>query len=337
MNARLTVTQCGFCHAPMPAVTRRAIYCSSTCRSRAHRARKRSERSVSAAGRDAFHSGTRTQRKSPCGVAPASMESGSKPICTYMGADDSVPFAGHTSRNGGTRTPRNARCDVESVLVGVDRCLGCATKLGAVRYGTRCCSNRCRKRIYRWRKDGLWPRARLLADAWGIRPRDLWRTPPELFAQLDQVFHFGLDCASAGDDALCGRWITPEEDALTVSWRDRCPDGMSAFVNPPYSRLGGGLLRWVEKAIEERDAGLPVVMLIPPDPSTQYHKLVRRHAVEERCTPTRLAFLHPDTGVPTPGNRGASMVVPFLPGVSGPATATFLDDPWSPHVSSYFA
>jgi len=272
----------------------------------------------------------RTRRARYCGATCRSAAHRSR-----VRGPRSVAFPCHADDHTGTSTPRTPTCNVEAVLRDTERCLGCAQRLVGVRFGTRCCSSRCRKRVHRWRRSGLWPRAELLAAAWGIRPRDLWRTPPELFARLHADFHFGLDCASAGDDALCGRWITPEDDALSVSWRDRCPDGAAAFVNPPYSRLGGGLLAWVEKAIEERDVGLPVVMLIPPDPSTRYHQLVRVEAAEERCSRRRLAFLHPDTGVPTAGNRGASMIVPFLPGLRGKATATFLDDPWSPAVAGW--
>ena len=254
-------------------------------------------------------------------------------------ASRSVALASHLVAGGVTRTPRNAepRPDVQASLTLAGRCHGCGTRLGSVRAGTRCCSGRCRTRVHRWRKSGRWPRAELLAAAWGISPRDLWRTPPDLFRQYDEVFGFGLDCASAGDDALASTFITPEDNALEVSWNDRLPEGFrSAFCNPPYSRKGGGLLAWVEKALEERDAGLPSVLLVPPDPSTRYHQLLHQECAELGLTRKRVPFLHPDTGVPTPGNRGASMFAVLLPGHTGPAVHRFLDEPWSPAVSSFF-
>lgn len=298
---------CDHCGEPIAGRTKRARYCGPPCRRRAFRARRAPSRSVPSACLSSTYSDTRTERKSPDHPA----------------------------------VPRRPRCNAEAVLWSNGRCLGCGLVLGqvldTVRAGTTTCSSRCRSRVHKYRRSTHWPRAELLAAAWGLRPRDFWRTPPELFGSLDAVFGFGLDCASAGDDALCDTYITPELDALKVSWRDRCPPGQAAFVNPPYSPLGGGLLAWVEKAIAERDAGLPVVMLIPPDPSTRYHQLVREEAVEERCSKRRLSFLHPDTGLPKAGNRGASMVVPFLPGHRGPATATFLGDPWTDAVAEWAA
>jgi len=112
--------------------------------------------------------------------------------CRARAARRSVRLASRAEASEVTRGARNATCDVEWALTRAGRCLGCGEQLGEVRTGTRCCSQRCRMRVSRWRKRGQWPRAELLASAWGIQPRDLWRTPPDLFGQYDAVFEFGL-------------------------------------------------------------------------------------------------------------------------------------------------
>lgn len=204
-------------------------------------------------------------------------------------------------------------------------CQGCGELFRPSSTRHRWCSSRCRLRGHRGRAS----RSAALAARWGIEARDFWRTPPWLFAQLDREFAFGLDAAAAGpSDALCARFLTPDEDALTCSWRALCdPDRPAAFVNPPYSRKGGrgkGLLLWAQGMVRARDEGLTVVALVPPSPGTRYHRLLHEEAVELRLPDRRLAFLHPDTGQPTAGNRGDSMVAVLRPGQSGPARTTYI-------------
>ncbi len=203
-------------------------------------------------------------------------------------------------------------------------CMGCGETFHRATRRQRWCSGRCRSRGWR----GTASRSRALAAQWDLEARDFWRTPPWLFARLDAEFHFGLDAATAGpSDALCERFLTPDDDALTCTWRDHCdPERLAVFNNPPYSRKGGrgaGLLAWARAAVRARDTGLVVVMLVPPSPGTRYHRLLHREAVELRMPNRRLAFLHPDTGKPTAGNRGDSMVAILRPGQSGPAVTTY--------------
>lgn len=80
-----------------------------------------------------------------------------------------------------------------------------------------------------------------------------WRTPGYLYRTLDQEFHFDLDATAEDCRCLAKRWLTHEEDALTVDWRftfrqriggevsriELEPDEPSpiraAFTNPPWS------------------------------------------------------------------------------------------------------
>lgn len=176
----------------------------------------------------------------------------------------------------------------------------------------------------------------MLAARWDIEPRDFWRTPQWVVSRIAlEIGGFGLDAAAADTtDALCPRFLTPDIDALVARWRDHCDPALpAAWCNPPYSRRGGrgrGLLAWVEAAVRARDAGLLVVMLVPPSPSTRYHRLLHREAVELRMPPKRLAFLHPDTGEPMKGNRSDSMLAFLRPGESGPARTTYIGgDAWT--------
>ncbi len=54
----------------------------------------------------------------------------------------------------------------------------------------------------------------------------------------------------------------PEFDGLLINWRT------PAFVNPPYSSPN----LWVDKAIQEQNKGVDVVMLVRCDPSTKWYK-----------------------------------------------------------------
>jgi hypothetical protein len=46
-----------------------------------------------------------------------------------------------------------------------------------------------------------------------------WETPPKLFKELDERFHFTLDVASTDQNALCKRHYTKEQNGLTYSWQ----------------------------------------------------------------------------------------------------------------------
>jgi hypothetical protein len=54
--------------------------------------------------------------------------------------------------------------------------------------------------------------------------KDLWRTPPALFAELCARYGpFALDAAADAGNRLCPAWLGPGsplgEDALAASWR----------------------------------------------------------------------------------------------------------------------
>ena len=198
-------------------------------------------------------------------------------------------------------------------------CHGCGEPLDGKRRHAETCSTRCRVRVHRWRKEGKW--ALEQAHRWGLSPRDFWRTPPALFAELDQEFSFGLDAATAGvADALCKWFLTPEMDALIACWAT-ASQGRPVFCNPPYSRLGGrggGLLAWVQAAVRARDAGVVVVLVVPTTRSTAWAKLLRAECPEIRHPKARVAFIDPDSGLVVKGARHETMIPVLRPGHRGP-------------------
>ncbi len=199
------------------------------------------------------------------------------------------------------------------------RCAWCASPFKARRADARTCSPSCRAKLSR---SGPPSRSVRLSRRYGIEERDLWRTPPEVLHAVAAELGgpFTLDAASAGDDAVAPLCITPEQDARRTSWAAACRGRPKrVWCNPPYSRLAGGLLAWVEAAVRARDEGCDVALLLPPSISTQYWRLLCKEAPEILMCARRVAFLHPDTGIPSTGNRGESAIALLRAGQSGPA------------------
>ena len=79
-----------------------------------------------------------------------------------------------------------------------------------------------------------------------------WLTPPEIYEQLDNEFHFDFDpCPYPRPEGF---------DGLEVNW------GKSNYVNPPFN----GPTRWVRKSIEEYRKGNRVVFVFPIDKWIHY-------------------------------------------------------------------
>ncbi len=76
-----------------------------------------------------------------------------------------------------------------------------------------------------------------------------WRTPPDIYKELDQEFHFTLDpCPEYG-----------LEVGLEIEWTGR------VFVNPPYGRQ---ITNWIKKGYESEAEA--VVMLLPARTDTAW-------------------------------------------------------------------
>lgn len=140
--------------------------------------------------------------------------------------------------------------------------------------------------------------------------RDLWRTPPALFAALDAEFCFQLDAAAAPYNALCRKFITAEQNTLETSWADYLNTPGYVWLNPPYSDI----MPFVKKASAESANQIGTVMLVPADTSVGWFKEAIQTASEVRfITAGRLAFINPVTGKPVSGNNKGSMLIIWRP------------------------
>ncbi|HDH0314003.1 TPA: phage N-6-adenine-methyltransferase [Klebsiella pneumoniae] len=140
--------------------------------------------------------------------------------------------------------------------------------------------------------------------------RDLWRTPPALFACLNAEFCFQLDAAAAAHNALCRKFITAEQNTLETPWDDYLSIPGYVWLNPPYSDI----TPFVKKAATESANQIGTVMLVPADTSVGWFKEAIQTASEVRfITAGRLAFINPVTGKPVSGNNKGSMLIIWHP------------------------
>lgn len=140
--------------------------------------------------------------------------------------------------------------------------------------------------------------------------RDLWRTPPALFASLDAEFCFQLDAAAAPHNALCRKFITAEQNTLETPWADYLSIPGYVWLNPPYSDI----TPFVKKAAAESANQIGTVMLVPADTSVGWFKEAIQTASEVRfITAGRLAFINPVTGKPVSGNNKGSILIIWRP------------------------
>ena len=73
-----------------------------------------------------------------------------------------------------------------------------------------------------------------------------WLTPPDLMEKLNDEFHFDYD--------PCPHPRPNDFDGLIGPW------GKCNYVNPPFTN---GLMKWIRKAIAERDTGNMSVIVLP--------------------------------------------------------------------------
>lgn len=140
--------------------------------------------------------------------------------------------------------------------------------------------------------------------------RDLWRTPPALFACLNAEFCFQLDAAAAPHNALCRKFITAEQNTLETPWDEYLSIPGYVWLNPPYSDI----TPFVKKAAAESANQIGTVMLVPADTSVGWFREAIETASEVRfIVGGRVAFINPVSGKPVSGNNKGSMLIIWHP------------------------
>ena len=128
-----------------------------------------------------------------------------------------------------------------------------------------------------------------------VNIKDLWQTPKEVFDKLDGEFDFDCDVAASDFNSLCKSYLSEDINAISeyAIW------GRVNWCNPPYSNISP----WVEKAIQQHQAGKTIVMLVPADTSVKWFKLAYESCDEVRFISGRLSFINADTQKPVNGNN----------------------------------
>jgi len=112
-----------------------------------------------------------------------------------------------------------------------------------------------------------------------------WLTPPDVYKQLNDEFHFNWDPCS---------YPKPKNfDGLTSEW------GKSNYVNPPFGSIlhngkKKGATAWARKAIEENKKGKQVVVMI--NTNAFINMLIEAGA--EMRSMGRVKWLDAETGEP---------------------------------------
>lgn len=109
-----------------------------------------------------------------------------------------------------------------------------------------------------------------------------WQTPDEVLDVVRQVGPIALDpCTVAsnptGAEIKLGPDVYGWEDGLEVLWGEYVEscDAEIAYVNPPY---GQEVARWADKAIEEGEAGCPLILLVAARPGSRWCQRVMASA-----------------------------------------------------------
>lgn len=158
--------------------------------------------------------------------------------------------------------------------------------------------------------------------------KDSWATDPRVYAAMNSMFNFSLDAAASELNHKHELYLTKEDDALTVDWKDYIQthtgqtEFASVWINPPYSR--GMIKRFIDKAISQSEQGLSSVLLVPCTPEASWLPIDKITELKI-VTKGRLSFVNPRTGVPISGNTKGSMFVIIRPNHNTPMSTSYIE------------
>ena len=141
--------------------------------------------------------------------------------------------------------------------------------------------------------------------------RNTWRTPPELFNAVNEVFNFGVDLASDNGNYLCGQHYTSDYSAFLPK-HYACIES-PVWCNPPYGTVisgQSGLWAWVKLCSTiSKLHHVPVCMLVPGDHGTAWYQLaLKLCAIEIRMGP-RVKFIPPEEVVDSSNPKPSTLFV----------------------------
>lgn len=100
---------------------------------------------------------------------------------------------------------------------------------------------------------------------------DNWGTPQALFDRVHAYFHFDLDLAADEANRKCDKYLSEEDNALSVSWHEH---GRSMWCNPPYSLVD----KFINHAVLQLPCYESAVFLVPSRTDTKWWQKAYKHA-----------------------------------------------------------
>ena len=142
-----------------------------------------------------------------------------------------------------------------------------------------------------------------------INIKDCWRTSIKAFSDARRLvgIEFFLDAAASEENALCGHYLSEDNNALERSWSTNG----AVWCNPPFSMKR----EFLDKAWHEAKANeLTVCVMIPFEPATKWWAdYVMGRATVVFIPDGRYSYLHPESGEDIGSPNFASCFVVFTP------------------------
>jgi phage N-6-adenine-methyltransferase len=88
----------------------------------------------------------------------------------------------------------------------------------------------------------------------------VYETPDEIFAPLNQEFNFTLDVCANEENAKCEKFFDEQSNGLAQFWEGVC------WMNPPFKNVK----LWIQKAYQESLRGVTTVALVCAKTNTNW-------------------------------------------------------------------